>query len=147
MNYLYAILTNRCPRCRKGRMFSKRYAYSRHFMKMNERCPACNQRSEIEVGFYYGSGYVSYALTVALSVASFIAWWVFVGISIEDNRVLWWILFNAVLLIVLQPWLMRLARIIWLSFFVKYNPNWKNEPPEETDRVIEDQMEIIHQEK
>jgi hypothetical protein len=61
--------------------------------------------------------------------------------------VLWWILFNAILLIVLQPWLMRLARIIWLSFFVKYNPNWKNEPPEETDRVIEDQMEIIHQEK
>lgn len=144
MNYLYSILTNRCPRCRKGRMFCNRFAYSRYFMKMNERCPVCNQRSEIEVGFYYGSGYVSYALTVALSVASFIAWWVFVGISIEDNRVLWWILFNAILLIILQPWLMRLARIIWLSFFVKYNPNWKNEPPEETDRVIEDQMEILH---
>lgn len=144
MNYLFAVLTNRCPRCRKGRMFCNQSAYSRHFMKMNERCPTCNQRSEIEVGFYYGSGYVSYALTVALSVASFIAWWVFVGISIEDNRVLWWILFNAILLIVLQPWLMRLARIIWLSFFVKYNSNWKNEPPEETDRVIEDQMEIVH---
>ncbi|MBU3713373.1 MAG: DUF983 domain-containing protein [Ferruginibacter sp.] len=144
MKYLFAIFTNRCPRCRKGKMFCTSSAYRRHFMKMNERCPVCKQRSEIEVGFYYGSGYVSYALTVALSVASFIAWWVFVGISTEDNRVLWWILFNAVLLIVLQPWLMRLARIIWLSFFVKYNPNWKNEPPEETDRIIEDQMETVH---
>ncbi len=144
MKYLYAIFTNRCPRCRKGKMFCTSSAYRRHFMKMNERCPVCKQRSEIEVGFYYGSGYVSYALTVALSVASFIGWWIFVGISIEDNRVLWWILFNAILLIVLQPWLMRLARIIWLSFFVKYNPNWKNEPPEETDRIIEDQMEIVH---
>ena len=111
---------------------------------MNERCPNCNQRTEIEVGFYYGSAYVSYALTVALSVASFIAWWVFVGISIDDNRVFGWLVFNGIFLIVLQPWLMRLARTIWLSFFVKYNPNWKTEPPIETDRVIEDQMEIIH---
>lgn len=111
---------------------------------MHERCSECNQRSEIEVGFYYGSGYVSYALTVALSVATFIAWWVFIGLSIDDNRVFGWLIFNSVALIVLQPWIMRIARTIWMSFFVKYNPNWKKEPPIETDRVIEEQMEIIH---
>ena len=113
-------------------------------MKMHERCEYCHQRTEIEVGFYYGSAYISYALTVALSVASFIAWWVFVGISMEDNRVFGWLIFNSVLLIVLQPWLMRLARTIWMSFFVKYNVNWASEPPNETDRVIEEQMEIVH---
>jgi hypothetical protein len=113
-------------------------------MTMNERCPDCNQRTEIEVGFYYGSAYVSYALTVALSVASFIAWWIFVGISMDDNRVFGWLVFNSILLIALQPWLMRIARTIWLSFFVNYNSNWKTEPPTETDRVIEEQMEIVH---
>ena len=111
---------------------------------MNERCSTCHQRTEIEVGFYYGSGYVSYALTVAISVASFIAWWIFIGISIDDNRVFGWLVANSLLLLLLQPWVMRLARTIWLSFFVKFNPNWDTEPPIETDRVIENQMEIIH---
>ena len=144
MKYISSLLQNKCPRCRKGNIFSHKSSYKKGFMKMNERCPMCNQRTEIEVGFYYGSAYVSYALTVALSVASFIAWWVFVGISMDDNRVFGWLVFNSLFLIALQPWLMRLARTIWLSFFVKYNPNWKTEPPIETDRVIEDQMEIVH---
>ena len=108
---------------------------------MNSFCPDCRQRSEIEVGFYYGAAYVSYALTVAISVASFIAWFVIVGMSVDDNRVFWWLGANGILLLVLQPWLMRLARIIWLSFFVKYYPNWKTEPPNETGKVIEGQME------
>ena len=144
MNYISALLKNKCPRCREGDIFCNTSAYQKGFMKMNERCPKCNQRTEIEVGFYYGSAYVSYALTVALSVATFIAWWVFIGISMEDNRIFGWLIFNSIFLLALQPWLMRLARTIWMSFFVKYNKNWQIEPPTETDRVIEDQMEIIH---
>lgn len=144
MNYILSLLKNKCPRCREGDLFCNKSAYRKGFMRMHERCSECNQRSEIEVGFYYGSGYVSYALTVALSVATFIAWWVFIGLSIDDNRVFGWLIFNSVALIVLQPWIMRIARTIWISFFVKYNPNWKKEPPIETDRVIEEQMEIIH---
>ena len=144
MNYLSAIFKNKCPRCRKGGIFIHKSSYKKGFMTMNERYPDCNQRTEIEVGFYYRTAYVSYALTVALSVASFIAWWIFVGISMDDNRVFGWLIFNSILLITLQPWLMRMARTIWLSFFVKYNPNWKTEPPTETDRVIEEQMEIVH---
>jgi hypothetical protein len=32
---------------------------------------------------------------------------------------------NAFLLIALQPILMRLSRTLWLSWFVKYDPFWK----------------------
>ena len=85
---------------------------------------------EIETGFYYGTGYVSYALTVALSVASFVAWYVIIGISLNDNRFFWWMGFNAILLIILQPFLMRLSRAFWLSFFVKYNAGWESEKPD-----------------
>ena len=92
---------------------------------MNEHCPVCNQKSEIEIGFYYGAGYVSYALTVAISVSTFVAWWVLIGLSIDDNRVFYWLGLNALLLLLIQPWLMRLSRTIWLSFFVKYEPGWK----------------------
>jgi hypothetical protein len=53
---------------------------------MHAHCPVCGQPTEIEVGFYYGTGYVSYAITVGFSVITFIAWWVIFGFSTDDNR-------------------------------------------------------------
>ena len=112
---------------------------------MHKDCPVCRQPTEIEVGFYYGTGYVSYALTVGLSVASFVIWYLLIGMSVDDNRFFYWLGINAVLLIVLQPYLMRLSRTIWLSFFVRYNSHWKEQPldPKQLERSIPDQMEII----
>ncbi len=90
-------------------------------MKMNEHCPICGQPTEIEVGFYYGTGYVSYALTVAFSMATFFIWWILIGISINDNRIFYWLILNTVSMLILQPVFMRLSRSIWLSWFVKYD--------------------------
>jgi hypothetical protein len=78
---------------------------------------------ELEPGFYFGTAYVSYSLTVAFSAATFVAWWVLIGLSTHDNRIFWWLGINGVLMLVLQPYLMRLSRTIWLSFFVKYDPS------------------------
>jgi uncharacterized protein (DUF983 family) len=127
MNYLASLFKSKCPRCRQGDLFCTKSAYKKGFMKMHSNCTECNQRTELEQGFYYGSAYVSYALTVALSVATFVAWYVLIGMGLDDNRVFWWIGFNALFLIVLQPWLMRLSRTVWLSFFVKYNRSWNEE--------------------
>lgn len=132
--YLWSVFNHKCSRCRTGDMFQDKSSYRlKSFMKMNERCPVCEQPMEIEVGFYYGTGYVSYVLTVGLSVASLIAWWATIGVSLNDNRFFWWMGFNAVLLIVLQPYLMRLSRAIWLSFFVRYNTNWASQKPQKQD--------------
>lgn len=100
-------------------------------MLMNKQCMVCGQPTEIEVGFYYGTSYVSYALTVALSIISLIAWWVIIGLSVNDNRFFFWVGFNAVLLLFLQPWLMRLSRSLWISWFVKYDPQWEEHQPED----------------
>lgn len=130
--YLWSVLHHKCARCRSGDMFKTSNAYKlKSLFKMNDECPVCCQRMEIEVGFYYGTGYVSYALTVALSVTTFTAWWVLVGMSVNDNRFFWWLATNIALLIILQPYLMRLSRAIWLSFFVRYNPNWQKEKDDE----------------
>jgi len=132
--YLWGVFNHKCARCRTGNMFQDKSSYRlKSFMKMNERCPVCEQPMEIEVGFYYGTGYVSYVLAVALSVASLVTWWAMIGISLNDNRFFWWMGFNAVLLIVLQPFLMRLSRAIWLSFFVRYNSNWASQKPQRQD--------------
>src|SRR6186713_1213066 len=125
-SYFVSVFDNRCPRCRTGRIFKFTNPYNlRNTVKMHANCPVCGQPTEIEVGFYYGTGYVSYAVSVAVCVASFIAWWVIVGFSLTDSRFFWWLGFNAVLLIVLQPWLMRLSRTLWLSWFVSYDAHWK----------------------
>ncbi|MBC7589181.1 MAG: DUF983 domain-containing protein [Chitinophagaceae bacterium] len=140
-NYLLNTLANKCPRCRLGYLFKSTNAYDlRNNMKMHERCLVCNQPTEIEVGFYYGTAYVSYVLTVAFSVATFFAWWVLIGISIKDNSIFWWLGINSVLMILMQPLFMRLSRSLWLSWFVKYDPDWKKNKLEEPERIVKEQM-------
>ncbi len=140
--YLWSILNNRCPRCREGKIFVTASAYSSYkdVVKMHQTCPECGQPTEIEVGFYYGTSYVSYALTVALSVATFVAWWVILGFSLYDNSIFYWLGFNAVFLILLQPYLMRFSRTLWLSWFVKYDADWKNKKAQEYERIVKEQM-------
>ena len=124
--YLWGIFNNKCPRCRSGNLFVTDKPYRlKDNVEMHENCPVCGQPTEIEVGFYYGTSYVSYALTVAISVATFVAWWVLLGFSLKDNSIFYWLGFNAVVLIGVQPLLMRFSRTLWFSWFVKYDPDWK----------------------
>ncbi|AHF16975.1 DUF983 domain-containing protein [Niabella soli] len=119
------VVASKCPRCRRAPMFEVRNPYKlKTTMRMHKECPTCKQPFELETGFYFGAGYVSYALTVALSVATLVAWWVIIGLSIYDDRWIYWMIFNAVFLIALQPVLMRMARSIWLSFFARYDRKW-----------------------
>ena len=111
-------------------------------MAMPKDCNVCGQPTEKEPGFYYGTGYVSYALGVAISVATFIAWFVLIGMSVHDNRFFYWLIANAVILVLSQPWLMRVSRSIWISWFVKYDPHWETNPlkKEEIERIIPEQQ-------
>lgn len=141
--YLTATLSCKCPRCREGRLFINPVSIGlKKNMAMNKRCPVCGQPTEKEPGFYYGTGYVSYALAVAISVSTFVAWYVLIGMSAHDSRFFYWLAANAVFLVMLQPWLMRLSRSIWISWFVKYEPDWKNNPlkKEDLERIIPEQQ-------
>lgn len=141
-SYLSTVLGCYCPRCREGKIFQNPFAFkfgSSH-LKMNKNCITCGQPTEIEVGFYYGTGYISYMISCALTVATAVAWWVLIGFSAHDNRFIYWLIFNTLFLVVLQPWLMRVSRSLWLSVFVKYDPNWKETKPEDvSERINEEQ--------
>lgn len=130
-NYFWSMLTMKCPRCRRGPMFKNSNPYKKlklsYILDMYYTCPECQQRFDLEPGFWYGTGYVSYALAVAISGITFIAWWIIIGISVDDNRIIAWLIFNTILLVVIQPWLMRLSRALYLRFFVGYNENYDTE--------------------
>ncbi len=125
-NYLLSMFTMKCPRCRRGSMFNNNNPWNlKKVFSMPERCPECQQSYELEVGFWYGTGYVSYALSVAYLIATFVAWYVLIGMSVNDNRFFWWMGLSITSLIIFQPWLMRLSRVIYLYFFVRYDPEYK----------------------
>ncbi|MEJ7769113.1 MAG: DUF983 domain-containing protein [Chitinophagaceae bacterium] len=141
--YIISVLTNKCPRCREGNIYPEPNPYKlKTVVKMSDQCPLCGQPTEIEVGFYYGTSYVSYVLAVVLCAVSFILWWLVIGFSFEDSRFFWWMGVNAVLLVALQPVLMRLSRTLWLSWFVKYDPHWKDNAinKESLERIVPEQM-------
>jgi hypothetical protein len=140
-NLILSILQNKCPRCRRGRMYKSRNPYDlRSFMKMYDKCQVCGQPLDMEPGFYYGTNMVSYSLAILISMLSFVLWWIIFGFSFHDNRFFWWMGFNAFLLIGMQPPLMRISRTIWLAFFVPYSTNWESGDIIESERINKEHM-------
>ncbi|RYY60705.1 MAG: DUF983 domain-containing protein [Chitinophagaceae bacterium] len=134
------VLKCKCPRCRLGDMFYEKNPYRlKSTLKMREQCEICGQAFDLEVGFYYGSSYVSYGLSILISVVFLAIYALVIGISLNDNRFFYWLVANAVLLISLQPILMREARSIWLAIFVPYNADWRDVPAKKPERINEDQ--------
>jgi hypothetical protein len=118
---LTGILGMKCPNCRKGHMFSNKSFFPlKKLMHMPEQCPVCGQKFELEVGFYYGTGYVSYALSVALTFINFIWYGALIGLSYEDYSFFYCLITSTVIVVLLQPWLMRISRVLYLYMFVKY---------------------------
>ncbi|MBC9913527.1 DUF983 domain-containing protein [Chitinophaga varians] len=123
-NYFVSLLTMKCPKCRRGDMFKDKNPFHLKFSKifnMYDNCPVCGQKYELETGFWFGTGYVSYALSVAFSVFNLIWYALFFGITWRDNSIFIWLGVNGVLLVLIQPWLMRISRVIYLYFFVYYD--------------------------
>ena len=117
-----SVMANKCPRCREGKLFKVPNPYNfKTTMQMPEKCPVCGQDFNLHTGFYFGTGYVSYAITALFSVLSFAIWWFTVGMSFSNNHIWWWLGINSGLLIALQPIIQRTARSIWIAFFVKYD--------------------------
>ena len=120
-----SVLTNCCPRCREGKLFTSSNPYDlRTTMRMPEHCPVCGQPFELQTGFYFGTGYVSYGIVVFACAISFMIWFLTIGFSLHDNRLYWWLGINAVLMFMIQPLVQRLSRSIWIAFFVRYERNW-----------------------
>lgn len=114
---LYSILKYKCPRCHEGDVFKSGTYNLSNMFELHEHCDHCGIRYEFEPGFFYGAMYVSYALTVALGVATYIIMALFF-----DASVLQVIGVLVAVLILGSPLVLRLSRIIWMNFFIKYEP-------------------------
>lgn len=122
-----SVLSNRCPRCREGRLFASRNPYDlKTTMRMPEHCPVCGQPFELQTGFYFGTGYVSYFISVGFILLTAAIWFFTIGFSFNDNRLYWYLGFVTAFLILTQPINQRLCRSIWIHFFVRYDKGWQS---------------------
>jgi uncharacterized protein (DUF983 family) len=117
---LYSIFNAKCPVCHEGKVFTyKNVFHPNKFDKMEEKCNVCGHKYEIETGFFYGAMYVAYALTVAISVATFILTYL-----IYSDTPYWVYIINILaVLLLLAPVNFRGGRIIWMNLFSKYKPD------------------------
>ncbi|MBS1588984.1 MAG: DUF983 domain-containing protein [Bacteroidetes bacterium] len=116
-----SVFKMKCPNCRKGNMFCTPHIFPLgRLLEMPDRCPNCNQKYELEVGFYYGTGYVSYGLSLGVLAIVFILYTLIFGLSYKDNSVFYALGAAVSLTLLLQPWLMRMSRVLYLYMFVQY---------------------------
>jgi uncharacterized protein (DUF983 family) len=116
-NPINSVLKLKCPKCRQGDLFYNKKIYQyKGFFDMPKKCPKCGQDFQIETGFYYGAMYVSYALTIALIVAVFIALIVFNIFSIEL-----FLLLDFIALLIALPYLFKVSRSIWIALMIKFD--------------------------
>lgn len=118
---IYSIINNKCPKCNEGNFFEDNNPlHLKKVMKMGTNCTNCGFKYAIEPSFFYGAMYVSYGLTVGLSIITFIILYaigldlltIFIGIFIG--------------LVLFTPFTLRLARLIYINIFVSYDANYRN---------------------
>ena len=117
MNTAKNILSQNCPRCRKGKLFVAKTYDLKNFNKMHDQCSVCAQRFELEPSFYFGAMYISYAQQVAL----FAIITVVISTLFAEADIIWYIISIAGFSLILFPFTFRLSRSIWIHLFVKYN--------------------------
>lgn len=119
-----AVVASKCPKCRIGKMFVGS-AYSFEKQRMNDLCPHCGFRFEIEPGYFYAAMYVSYAFSVAETVTVAILTY-----KLTNNESPWLylgVLLGAILLF--SPFNFRYSRLILLHYLtpkIKYDPKYED---------------------
>ncbi|MCB0400977.1 MAG: DUF983 domain-containing protein [Flavobacteriales bacterium] len=118
-NQVMRVLQLKCPRCGEGEMFCNKNVYQyKGFFDMPKECPHCHQDFRVEPGFYYGAMYVSYALTIAVTVA------VFATMSLLDLfSIGGFLITDIVVLLITLPYIFKVSRSFWLMLMVKPEKN------------------------
>lgn len=125
-NNIVSLFQLKCPNCREGQMFTNKSMFPlSKMMSMPERCAHCSQKFELETGFWFGTGYISYAISVGLMIIIAVIFGLTYGFSWDDNSVFIYLAIGISILVLLQPFLMRFSRALYLRIFVRYKKGQK----------------------
>lgn len=118
---LYSVLFNKCPHCHEGDFFVSKNPFSlKNFSKINPNCSNCGENFMKEIGFFYGSMYVSYGLTIALGIGMYLIMCLLLNLS-ELSFLISFVVAG----LLLWTTIFRVARLVWINLFVKYEKKTK----------------------
>ncbi|QKX05503.1 DUF983 domain-containing protein [Aquimarina sp. TRL1] len=107
------ILKGKCPKCETGAVFNKQENQFLAIPKMNEKCPNCNHKFEVEPGFFFGAMYVSYGMTVAECIAIYIISSFFISSLLK----IFILIVISILLLSFVNY--KYSRLLWMYLFTK----------------------------
>jgi len=116
-NKFSSILALKCPRCRQGDLFvHKGLIVYKDMMVMPKCCSVCEQKYELEPGFWIGSLWTSYPIVVLIEFP-------FLMLALFNKTLgpLIPLCLMFVAFILAFPIMLRLGRSIWISIWVKYD--------------------------
>ena len=115
---LGSILRQRCPRCRRGKIFH--YSVFRGLPKMCERCSVCNLKFEREPGYFLGAMYISFGLALVTITVVAALLWALTGWAITKDTI-----WAVVLFLPLTPAITLFARVLWIYLDQSIDPEPK----------------------
>ena len=126
---LISLFQAKCPSCRKGKVFVNKSVFPLgQLVKLKPNCEVCGQKLISEQN---NGGGINYALTVMLFFLNLLWYWPIFGISYKDHSVETYLVTSIVIVVLLQPWLMRISRVIYLYFYIPYGKTRKVDTVEE----------------
>ncbi|MBA3829492.1 MAG: DUF983 domain-containing protein [Taibaiella sp.] len=112
------IIKMKCPNCRKGQIFvNKSVLPLSKCLKMEDNCEVCGQRMLYERN---NGGGINYALNVIIFFLNILWYWPIFGISYKDNSIIYYLFTSIAVIILIQPWLMRWSKVIYLYIYIAY---------------------------
>ncbi len=117
-NMVAAMCTMKCPSCRRSTVFVNKSIFPLgELVLLKDECEVCGQKMKSERN---NGGGINYALTVLLFFLNLCWYWPIFGLSYKDDSVVYYLITSTVVVLLAQPYLMRLSRMIYLYLYVGF---------------------------
>lgn len=104
---MLSIWSNTCPACLSGKIF-------KNLISMNSQCPHCGEIFEKESGYFVGAMIASYFLGVFLALPVLL-----LAIFRFELDVAWVVTLCVGQTLLMQPFLFRYSRLLWIQIEAK----------------------------
>ncbi|MFI5196178.1 MAG: hypothetical protein ACHQD8_03745 [Chitinophagales bacterium] len=115
---LPALFTMKCPSCRKSTVFVNKSIFPLgKCLALKDECEICGEKMKSESN---NGGGINYALTMMLFFLNLLWYWPIFGLSYKDYSVFYYLGASTFVVILAQPYLMRLSRMLYLYMYVGF---------------------------
>jgi hypothetical protein len=115
---LPALFSMKCPSCRKGNVFVNKSIFPLNkCLALKDECEVCGEKMKSESN---NGGGINYALSMLLFFLNLLWYWPIFGLSYKDNSVFYYLAASTAVVILAQPFLMRLSRMLYLYLYIGF---------------------------